>query len=81
MLDTQGTRVLEGHLGTQDTWPLRHLGTRALEVHLGTQALGHLGTRVTLFSRLFFLIYMNNLSGRLSSNPKLFADENLFSLW
>ena len=44
--DTQGTRVLEllGH--SRDTWALLH------SRHWGTKALGHSGTRGTLFSRL-----------------------------
>ena len=60
MLQTFLTRrALKGHLGTQRSLGhSRHSGTWALKVlrHLrsskGTSALGHLGTRGTLFSRL-----------------------------
>lgn len=57
-LGTWGTRILEKHLGTQNTWFFRHLstlGTQALEGQLGTQEFGHFGTPGTqgfLVSRL-----------------------------
>ena len=58
-----GTRAFEAFRHSKGTWALKAvehlgtqtLGTRALEGHLGTQALRHLGTRGTLFSRLFFV--------------------------
>ena len=49
---TQGTRALEGHLGTRALKALGLSGTRKALGHLATQALEHLGTRGTLFSRL-----------------------------
>ena len=53
---TKGTWRVLMHLDTQGTWTLDHSGTctSALVGHLGTQALDHLDTWGTLFSRLMF---------------------------